>query len=1286
EYMAENGIYVKDGGIINQNYNFSYGTFTNAASGGTCLRIENNQDFLEADGKSIVELTFPLNPNGGARNVTKSEASTGTIDFKNYYGEFAGEDYDNDPNNIINWISPPYIMWTGNIDNDWFKIGNWEVNSGPDRIPLITDNVIITQLTNQPIIDQDGALAKSIDLQTNAILTLNTVAATDTTLKVAQDVVFDGTLIMTSGNDTLTLGGNWTNTGLFMPGEGTVILNSQLGIKTIDNYNDFFYNLHIDSKSTVQISRNITVNNIFKNINGDFDVTASNRQVTVNGDFYNYDNFISHSGKLILSGTAANIVFNPGTSIFNKIDINADVSTTYNLTENDLFTKNHLNIINGTFNLNSRTFNFGDGSGNDVITIFANGILNVNANAYLKMGNNSSIEVNGGTVKILGSDLDNPAYVRSQSGTYAFNVNNLGTIHAQFYDFQNMNVNGIYLQPGALIDATNNFSNGAFRNGTNTGQYLWLQNDFADFTVTDVYFHPGALINVKRQPAFGASGVVTFEDALGTIAGYQFENDDNSATTGQVLWTYTHAQNNWIGGVSSDWNASGNWGLGRVPVNTDAAIIPDVDDNNPNWNPILNSGADGVCYDLIIQDGGFLTVGGNINLDMDNSFSVANGGTFSVANGSVSNIHVADIFVIDGSFYHGGASTVIFDTPAGKVLTITATSSFYNLTINSPGVAEYSSGGSIDIDGTFSILSGVYTISNPLDTIYVGKDWSNTGGTFNHGDGIVVFDGANQNISNSGGTGNFYNLSIKGTNSKTLTSDITVENDFNNNRNSTFLGSSHTFTLFGDWTNQGTFTPQLSTVNFVGENTQLINNYNEENFYNFTLNNSALTFPQVILYGNLRLLSGSSWTMTDGIFETSETEMLYVEDNVILTGGDTENSFVSGPITKIGDDNFIFPIGDGNKFARLGMSNITGNATFVGRYIEEPYTDLSTDATIDHVSGYEYWTLERTAGSETPILTFYWEDGAESGIDKLSSLTTASYITTAWTDREKASTTGTIEQGTITSNIAFTDFGACGFASYDIDNPLYCYNRWLGELSIVWNNPNNWSMGVPTSTMNTLIPAGTTFEPTINVNAETGQLILEEGVNLIVNPLKSLTTNGKFNVKGNFTLKSDNTGNACFINNSTIAYGANCNVKTELYISGWQYHYVSSPTTNTHSDIFKETYGGSSNPNFYGYDELNISATWTDGWYEFTGVMPIMQGFGVYYDSQPTIIFDRNTSGDFNTGNKSLSVTYTEASAAPDINKGWNFVGNPYPANLDWDHPDWTKTNVDNAIYFWNGI
>lgn len=54
-----------------------------------------------------------------------------------------------------------------------------------------------------------------------------------------------------------------------------------------------------------------------------------------------------------------------------------------------------------------------------------------------------------------------------------------------------------------------------------------------------------------------------------------------------------------------------------------------------------------------------------------------------------------------------------------------------------------------------------------------------------------------------------------------------------------------------------------------------------------------------------------------------------------------------------------------------------------------------------------------------------------------------------------------------------------------------------------------------------------------------------------------------------------------------------------------------------------------------------------------------------------------------------LSYTPRDASNISDTdiveaNTGWNLIGNPTAATLDWDNAAWTRTNVDNSIYIWD--
>ncbi len=67
-----------------------------ALAGGTLLNINNDQNL------EIENAIFPANTWGGLYNVTKSN-NAGNVTFIGATGGFAGENFDNDPNNRIHW-------------------------------------------------------------------------------------------------------------------------------------------------------------------------------------------------------------------------------------------------------------------------------------------------------------------------------------------------------------------------------------------------------------------------------------------------------------------------------------------------------------------------------------------------------------------------------------------------------------------------------------------------------------------------------------------------------------------------------------------------------------------------------------------------------------------------------------------------------------------------------------------------------------------------------------------------------------------------------------------------------------------------------------------------------------------------------------------------------------------------------------------------------------------------------------------------------------------------------
>ena len=226
---------------------------------------------------------------------------------------------------------------------------------------------------------------------------------------------------------------------------------------------------------------------------------------------------------------------------------------------------------------------------------------------------------------------------------------------------------------------------------------------------------------------------------------------------------------------------------------------------------------------------------------------------------------------------------------------------------------------------------------------------------------------------------------------------------------------------------------------------------------------------------------------------------------------------------------------------------------------------------------------------------------------------------------------------------------------------------WTGSSDNSWNNPENWSNGVPTFITNVLIPNKATNYPIVEDAAYCKNLEIEEATNLtignngILHVDEELVNNA--GVKG-LIIQSSSAGTGQIVNNtSTIEATVNQYFKQD----GW--HYFSTPMTNGLSEVFRGSY-------LAAYDEAaNAEGDWNFIDNTTTPLIP-GQGYAVYNNQGEN--YTITIAGTLNNGDISVSPGYT------DENHGWNFIGNPYPCALDWDNSSISKTNINNAIYIWN--
>ena len=208
-------------------------------------------------------------------------------------------------------------------------------------------------------------------------------------------------------------------------------------------------------------------------------------------------------------------------------------------------------------------------------------------------------------------------------------------------------------------------------------------------------------------------------------------------------------------------------------------------------------------------------------------------------------------------------------------------------------------------------------------------------------------------------------------------------------------------------------------------------------YYNLILNNTSGTNPQFTMEGLATVRNNINFI--DGVVATTSTNILVINDNVTATSA-SDASYVDGPVRKVGNDVFAFPVGDDNNYQPIYITapGVTTDA-FEAQYFEtDPdalYDDASKAVGIDHVSSCEYWLLNRTAGTSNVSVTLTWDPNS-CGVTNLSTLLVSRWNGTQWTSHGNGGTGGTVTTGTIISSGLVTSFSPFTLASSTSANPL----------------------------------------------------------------------------------------------------------------------------------------------------------------------------------------------------------------------------------------------------------
>jgi hypothetical protein len=225
-------------------------------------------------------------------------------------------------------------------------------------------------------------------------------------------------------------------------------------------------------------------------------------------------------------------------------------------------------------------------------------------------------------------------------------------------------------------------------------------------------------------------------------------------------------------------------------------------------------------------------------------------------------------------------------------------------------------------------------------------------------------------------------------------------------------------------------------------------------------------------------------------------------------------------------------------------------------------------------------------------------------------------------------------------------------------------------------------------------------------NSSTSGVVVNASQRFTVIDSVTLAANGRLNLSGAaLTLRStaSKTAKVGTIPASAVLSGAS-NVTVQRFVpsnsQGWYFlgTSVQGQTFSNWTDNFRVNLPfalpgvfqmGPQHTNIFTYDGTaspinGPEPTEVNGWrIPTSGTTNVGSGYRTYLLSSFLLgskTFDN--TGTITQGDFTFSTPYNAAGYG---GGGWNFLANPYPAAINWDAPTWTKTNINDAIYVWNG-
>ncbi len=490
--------------------------------------------------------------------------------------------------------------------------------------------------------------------------------------------------------------------------------------------------------------------------------------------------------------------------------------------------------------------------------------------------------------------------------------------------------------------------------------------------------------------------------------------------------------------TNGNWNSTTTWGGASVPVAGDNVFIP----SGRNVTVTANAACSNLTFTIITGSttGGVLTVNNGVLLNVSGTITKNN----ETQTSSTTTITGAGT-INCATFIVGGTNTTI-----NANHTITLTSTITSLSISGNLSLRSETQGGDDGNVVFNLASGNITVGGTVNTdeengsaVTLSLDNGAETGTLTLtgvtpftntvGTPTLDFDGTGATVRYSGAAqpvaaATYTNLTFAGSNTKTFAAGTTVNGKLLLQATASVAGTAPTYGGSAILEYNGSAAQTTSNVEFpTTVNVDLI------------INNAS----GVSLNGQ-KTLSGSL-ALTSGILTTTGTNLLIFPDEFSTVTGGSNTSYVNGPVRKVGNNVFTFPVGNGGLYSPLSISAPDNDVdAFQAEYRRSSATALGgiTSPGLYNVSNCEYWILDEAADAGTPNsinVTVNWFSNSGCGTGNYVTLpaavTLAHFNGTSW-DSHAGTGAGTQVTGSVTRN-AVTDFSPFALGNTAIDqNPL----------------------------------------------------------------------------------------------------------------------------------------------------------------------------------------------------------------------------------------------------------